>query len=327
MSGGGVGAGVLVGGDGALALAGAYGHGDDLGVVAPLGHGAGGAGLGAQGQGVLVGAADGVGAAQVLRGLDHAAGHGVVDAARGDPAAREGVVQLEAGALDAPAAVVGVVGGGAHHVDATRHDDVAEAGPDLHGGVEDGLEPGAAAAVGLQTGDGLGQPGVQRDDPAEGRGLGGGVGVAEDHLVDPFRVDPGTGDDLGDDAGGEGRGRLLGEGSAEPPDGGAQRFADDDIGLVGHGGTPFGGSGVWGDLRTRPMSRSNIELAPFPDVRRLNRRGGGSAGLPRRRRGRPAGRRRGCRGARPARPDGGRAGRRAAGRPVRPAGCGGRRTR
>lgn len=152
-----------------------------------------------------------------------------MDATRGDPAAGQCVVELEAGALDAPAAVVRVVGGGAHHVDTARDDDVTEARPDLHGGVEDGLQSGAAAAVGLEAGDGVGESGVQGGDAADGRGLRRGIGVSEDHLVDPVRVDSRAGDDLRDDACGERGGCLLGEGSAETPDRGAQRFADDDV--------------------------------------------------------------------------------------------------
>lgn len=139
-----------------------------------------------------------------------------------------------------------VVRGCAHDVDAARDDDVAESGPDLHGGVQDCLQPGAAAPVGLDTGDGVGESGVQGGDPADGGGLGRGVGVSEDHLVHPVGVDSRAGHHLGDDTGGE-RGRgLLGESAAETPDGCAQRLADDDIGLVGHGGTPFGGFGCVG---------------------------------------------------------------------------------
>lgn len=144
-------------------------------------------------------------------------------------------MELEAGSLDAPAAVVRVVRGGAHHVDAARDHDLAEARPDLHRRVEHGLEAGAAAAVDLGTGDGLGQSGVERGDPADGGGLGGRVGVPEDHLVDGGGVDSGTGHELRDDACGECGRRLLCEHSAEPADGGAQWFADDDIELlIGH---------------------------------------------------------------------------------------------
>ncbi len=96
LLGGGVGAGVFVGGDGGLALAGAYGDGDGLRRVPALGGGGGRPPLRAQGQGVLVGAADPVLPAQVLRRLDHAAGDRVVAAARRDPGAGEGVVELEA---------------------------------------------------------------------------------------------------------------------------------------------------------------------------------------------------------------------------------------
>jgi len=141
---------------------------------------------------------------------------------------------------------VRVVRRGAHHVDATRDDDVAEPGPDLHGRVQDGLQTGTAAPVGLESGDGLGESGVQGGDAADGGCLGRGVGVPEDHLVHPAGIDSRTGDDLGDDAGGERGGRLPGEHAAETPDGCAQRLADDDIGLVGHGGTPFGGFGCVG---------------------------------------------------------------------------------
>ena len=144
-------------------------------------------------------------------------------------------MELKAGALDAPAPFVRVVGGRAHHIDAARDHDLAESGPDLHRRVQDRLEAGPAAPVDLRAGDRFGKSGVKGGDPADGRGLGGRIGVAEDDLIDLAGVDAGTGDDLGDDVRGECGRLLLGEHPAEAADGGTQRFADDDIGLVGHG--------------------------------------------------------------------------------------------
>lgn len=143
----------------------------------------------------------------------------MVDAARLGTAACQRVVELEAGAADAPAALVGVVGGGAHHVDATGDHDLAEAAADLERGVDDGLEPGAAAPVDLHARHPVGQPRVEGGDAADGRGVAGRVGVTEDHLVDPFGVDPAPLDDGRDDVRGERGGALPGQRPAEPADG------------------------------------------------------------------------------------------------------------
>ncbi|RPK62297.1 hypothetical protein EES44_17835 [Streptomyces sp. ADI96-15] len=258
LSGGGVGTGVLVGVDEGLPLAGADRYGHRLVGEPAGGEGVGGAALGAEGQRVLVLAAHLVGAPQVLGGLDHAAGYRVVDAARLGAAAREGVVELEAGAEDAPAALVGVVGGGAHHVDAAGDDDLAETAADLQGGVDDGLEPGAAAPVDLHARHPVGQPRVEGGDAADGGGVAGRVGVTEDHLVDPFGVDTAPLDDGGDDVRGERGGSLPGQRPAEPADGGAQRRADDDV-VGGRGGGRGCGHGR-GLLRVRTGARA----APAP---------------------------------------------------------------
>ena len=80
--------------------------------------------LGAQGESVLVGPADAELAPQVLRGLDHAAGHRIPVTTGRDPSSRERVVQLQTWALDAPAALVRVERGPAHHLDSARDDHV-----------------------------------------------------------------------------------------------------------------------------------------------------------------------------------------------------------
>ena len=94
----GVGPDVLVAVDDGLALPARHGDRDDLvGEPARL-RGRGGALVAADGVLVLLLAGDPVLPAQVLRGLDHAAGHRVVLAAGGDPAAGQRVLQQHAGA-------------------------------------------------------------------------------------------------------------------------------------------------------------------------------------------------------------------------------------
>src|SRR5690606_38003036 len=106
-------------------------HGHQL-VGEPAG-GLGGCGplLGADGKLVLLLPRDRVVATQVLRGLEHAAGDGVVLASRGLASTDEAVHQLHAAAADPGAQTQGVVLDVRHRLDATRHDDASGAAGDL----------------------------------------------------------------------------------------------------------------------------------------------------------------------------------------------------
>lgn len=164
-------------------------------------------------------------------------------------------MEFETRRPDTPPAVVGVEGGRAHDVHPARDDDIAEAAADLHGGVEDGLEARSATAVDLDAGDRVGQPRVEGGDPADRGGVGGRVGVAQDHLVDPLGIDPGAADDLGDDERRETGRTLVRERAAEAPDRCAQRLADDDIGLFGHATAfPWWGKLYGGTVPTEPRT-------------------------------------------------------------------------
>ena len=128
---------------------------------------------------VLLLAADAVLAAQVLGGLEHAAGARggcgprrwtgarVQDVAHGGAAAGRpsGCRSRRTRALlmlSAPPAMTTVVGAGLH----------------AHRGVDDGLQARAAAPVDLDAGDGHGQARVERDDPADRRRLAVGTSSA-----------------------------------------------------------------------------------------------------------------------------------------------------
>ena len=124
------------------------------------------------GERVLVLAADVELGAQVLGGLDHAAGHGEVRAAGGDAGAGEPVGEWTRLALDAPA-----------HVRWRRtrpgswtrrrrrgRGRCRRTGTCMHGG-DDRLQAGSAAAVHLHAGDVDAETGVEGRDPADGRGL------------------------------------------------------------------------------------------------------------------------------------------------------------
>ena len=80
---------------------------------------------------------------------------------------------------------------------------VASAGLHLHRGVEHGLQARAAAAVELQPGDGDRQPGVERGDPADRRGVHRRVAVAEHDVVDRVAGQAGALEQRADDGGGQ----------------------------------------------------------------------------------------------------------------------------
>ena len=193
-----------------------------------------GALLGADGELVLLLAADGVLPAEVLRGLEHPAGDRVVPAAGGDPGPVEPVHQLDAAGADAGAQPERVVLDLRHRLGPAGDDHPRGAGRDLAGGVQHGLQAGAAAPVELEPGDAGAEAGVEGGDPADRRGLAVGVALAEHDVVDVALAEPGPADQLGQGQGGEVHGAQRGQGPAEAPHGRADRFADHD---VGHGST------------------------------------------------------------------------------------------
>ncbi len=128
-----------------------------------------GALLGTERQLVLLLAGEVVVAAEVLGGLEHSTRHRVVLAAGGLPGAVEPVHQLDATHPHAgpqPEAVVLDVG---HRLRAAGDDDLGRAGGDLAGGVQHGLQAGAAATVDLEPGDAGAEAGVEGGDPSDRR--------------------------------------------------------------------------------------------------------------------------------------------------------------
>src|SRR5262249_58417271 len=74
-----------------------------------------------------------------------------------------------------------------------------------------------------------------RDDPADRRRVGCRVAVAEDHVIDGGRVDPGPAEQPGEGAHAElGRGQRL-EDPAVAADGGPDGLTDDDLTRPHHG--------------------------------------------------------------------------------------------
>ena len=115
----------------------------------------------------------------------------------------------------APAGFVNIKFGVAHALHAAGHHHVGVFGLDQHGGVQNGLQPGGAAAVQLITGDLYGQVGLQCGQPADGRIFPVGVTVAKNHVIDFRRVHSATLDGLLDDRGGQFRGGYIPDGAAE----------------------------------------------------------------------------------------------------------------
>src|SRR5690606_20219569 len=181
------------------------------------------------GQAVLLLAADRVLRPQVLRGLDHAAGHGVVRAAGGEAAADQSVLELDVAAADAPADVLVEEGCARHRLRTAGDDDLGAAGGDRAHAVDDGLQAGAAAAIDLATGHRDGHAGVQRDDAADRGCLHVRVALAEDDVVDDVGIEAGALQQGGDDLAAELLRRDVLELAAEGAHGGAQRLADDDV--------------------------------------------------------------------------------------------------
>ena len=108
--------------------------------------------------------------------------------------------------MEAEPAAERVVLGLAHALGAAGDDQVRGAGLHAHGGVEDGLEPGAAPTVQLMSRNGDGKPGVERGNAADGRRLAVGIALAEDDVVDVAAFDAGAIDQFLQD----GRGQIHG---------------------------------------------------------------------------------------------------------------------
>ncbi len=197
---------------------------DLLGQPASLGCGDG-ALVAAQGECVLVLAADPVAFGDVLAGLAHRLGrdaelrHARVDHAPAEGgvvhrlrAAREGALGL----LDHP-------GGAAHRLDPAGEVEVALAELDRAGGGVDRLQAGGAEPVDGGAGDALRQAGEQRRHPRDvAVVLAGLVGGAEVDVDDPLRVDAAALDHGADRVRGEVVRADAGEGAAV----GAHRGAD-----------------------------------------------------------------------------------------------------
>jgi hypothetical protein len=186
--------------------------------------------VGAQRERVLLLARDRVVAPEVLGRLDHSSGYRMVDAAGGHPAAHEAVLEHRAARAGSPAQPDRIQLGLAHRLRAAGENDVGDSGLHLHGGVEDGLQSRAAAAVDLKAGDVDRHPGVEGGDAPERGCLAVGVPLAEDDVVDGLGRQLGARHHLLD----HGR-RQLGDGhvtedAAEPAHRGPEGFADERIG-------------------------------------------------------------------------------------------------
>ena len=102
-------------------------------------------------------------------------------------------------------------------------------GGHLPGGVEHGLQAGAAPSIDLQAGDPDAQAGVQRCDTADGRGLTVGIAVAQNDIIDVTFVQAGTVDQRA-----QSHGRQIGssqrrQSPAHPADRSSDGIADHDI--------------------------------------------------------------------------------------------------
>src|SRR5690349_13046742 len=144
--------------------------------------------MGCERQPILLLAPDGVLAAKVLRGLDHAAGDRMVLATRGDTCATETVVHAHPRPRRPPSRVESVEGGVAHGLDAASNNDVVGAGSDLHHRLEDCLQTRTAASVHMHPSDGHGKACVEGCNPTDGRRFAGRVAVPKDHVPDGVRL-------------------------------------------------------------------------------------------------------------------------------------------
>ncbi len=178
---------------------------------------------------VLLRAGDRVLGAQVLGGLDHAAGHRVEAAAGGGAGTDQAVVHLHPRAGAAPADIGGVERGIAHRLGAPGDDHVVVSVAHLQRGLDHGLQARPATAIDVHAGDGDGQARVECDDPADRGSLAVAVAVTEDDVPDLVGSDTRAVEQTlqcrdAEIDGGEGL-----EHSAVPADRGPDRFADDNF--------------------------------------------------------------------------------------------------
>ena len=146
----------------------------------------------------------------------------------------EGVDEFHVAGADAPAGVADVENGVGHALGAAGEHDVGLAGHDLHGAVDDGGHAGGALAHDGVGGRLLGDADLQRGDAGDVRLVGGLTALAEDDLVDLFRIEAGALEGALEHAGGQIQ-RMEGlEGAAHAADGGAAAVHDDDFSDLTH---------------------------------------------------------------------------------------------
>ena len=253
---------------------------DLLGQLARLGRGDG-ALVAAQGEGVLVLAADPVALGDVLAGLAHRLGgdaelgHPRVD----HPPAEGRVVHRLRAAGEGALGLLDHPGRPAHRLDPAGQVEVALAGLDRPGGAVDRLQAGGAEAVDGRAGHALRQAGEQRRHPGDvAVVLAGLVGGAEVDVGDPLGVDAAALDHGGDRVRGEVVGADAGEGAAVGAHRGAQRVRSRRPRASGANRILLGCSSSWGPWRYWPSwsacccsSATSTRAAP-PSLRRLGAR-------------------------------------------------------
>ncbi len=168
-------------------------------------------------------------AAQVLGGLEHAARHGVVDAAGGHAGAHEPILEHRAARSRAPAQRDRVELRLAHALGAAGEHQVGSACLHLHTRLDHRLQPRAAAAVDLKAGHIHRQAGVERRDSSERGRLGVGVALPEQHVVDRLGRQRGSLEHGADHRRGQPRRWHVAEDPPEAPHRRPQRLADQRV--------------------------------------------------------------------------------------------------
>ncbi len=168
-------------------------------------------------------------AAQVLGGLEHPAGHGVVPPPGRHARAGEPVFQPRAPRPHAPAQLGGVQLDLAHALRAPRQHELGGAGLHLQAAVEHRLQGGAAAAIDLHPRNLHRQSRVQRRDAPDRGGLAVGIALSEDDVVDVLGAQSGALHYRPDHRGRERGGGHVPEHAAEASHGGAHRLAYDRV--------------------------------------------------------------------------------------------------
>ena len=180
----------LIDRDDGVAPAAWNGHGHDLVIEDSSGCRGDRALLRSQRVVVLLATPDFVLPAEVLRRLDHPPGHREESAAGGLARTAEGVTQEQSGGSnDSPARLRRIDRRLAHRLDAARDREVTRSGLHLHHRVEDRLQAGAATSVDLGAPDRHREPGIERGYPGDGRRLGRGIALPEDHVLDVGAVE------------------------------------------------------------------------------------------------------------------------------------------